>query len=90
MSIKPEALAKVNNYRKLLFFVNVPLILGIPIALEFDLIDKAHSEKADGTYMTLMVADFFFTFNSLMIYSVIKRVCSSIEYLPEHHKIQIT
>ncbi len=34
MEIKPEALAKVNRYRNLLFYVNLPLIFGIPIALE--------------------------------------------------------
>jgi hypothetical protein len=34
MSIKTEVLSKVNKYRNLLFFVNVPLIIGIPILLE--------------------------------------------------------
>ena len=53
MSIKEIALNKVNNYRRLLFFVNIPLIFAIPLVFESGLIDKAHSEKVDSTYVAL-------------------------------------
>ena len=91
MTIKDEALAKVNKYRNLLLFVNIPLIFGIPIALESGyLLDSVHSEKVDTTYMLLFMADSFLTFNSFIIYSTLKRVVSGIHYLPEEHKIKIT
>ena len=89
MEIKPEALAKVNRYKNLLFFVNVPLIFGIPIALEGGFLDQVHSEKVDTTYMLLFVADSFLTLNSLIIYSTLKRVVSGIYYMPEENKIKI-
>ena len=37
MSIQPAALKKVDFYKKLLFFVNIPLIVGIPAFVEFGL-----------------------------------------------------
>ena len=87
MSIKDIANNKVNSYRRLLFFVNIPLIFAIPIALETGLLDKVHSEKVDSTYIALQMADFFFCFNSILIYSTLKRVVSSVEYLPDEHKL---
>ena len=45
---------KVNIYRKMLFFVNLPLVVGIPVALEGGfLLDPVHSEKVDSTYVFL-------------------------------------
>ena len=42
--IKPEIEKKVHFYRKLLFFVNIPIMLFIPFALESGFIlDPIHA-----------------------------------------------
>ena len=89
MSIKPEVLLKVKTYKRLLFFINLPLIVVIPIALEGGLIDNIHSQSVDGIYIALQLADFFMFFNSVLIYSTLKRVVSAIHYLPEEDKLVI-
>ena len=35
------------------------------------------------------MADFFFCFNSILIYSTLKRVVTSISYLPKENKLEI-
>ena len=89
MTVKEEVLKKINNYKKLLFFVNIPLIIGIPVLTEF-FMDPIHKETVDKTYITLQMADFFFCFNSIIIYTTIKKVVTSIQYLPEKNKMQIS
>ena len=66
----------------MLFFVNCPLIVGIPFLIEFGL-DPVHKELADNTYLALTMGDFFLFFNSVMIYSTLKRMVSSINYNAE-------
>ena len=77
LTIKEEALKKINNQKRLLFFVNIPLIFGIPIMTEF-FMDPVHKETVDKTYITLQMADFFFCFNSIIMYTTIKKVVSCI------------
>lgn len=91
MEARPETLKKVNSYRNLLFFINLPLIAIIPFALESGLVfDVVHSEKADSLYMVLQSAEFFIFFNSIFIYQTIKRMITRICYLPETDKLEIT
>mmetsp|Transcript_12710 Transcript_12710/g.21411 ORF Transcript_12710/g.21411 Transcript_12710/m.21411 type:complete len:96 (+) Transcript_12710:241-528(+) len=81
--IKPLTLKKVNNYRRLLFFVNIPMIVGIPFCLETGtIIDKAHAESADSLYLMMQMVDFMLFFNSVIIYSTLKRIVSSVVYVP--------
>ena len=87
MTIKEEALKKWQNYRKLLFFVNIPLVFGLPVLLETGFAD--HKEQADRLYVFLQIADFFFAFNSIIIYQTLKRVVYAIHFLPEENKLQI-
>ena len=90
MSIKDEALAKVKRNRNILFFINVPIIFGIPILLEGGFLNSVNAEKVDTTYMLLFVADSFLSFNSIIMYSTLKRIVSGISYLPDEHKVKIT
>lgn len=90
MDIKPEYLKKVQTYRNLLFFVNLPLLAGIPLALECGLLDTVLPEKVDKTYMFLMFSDFFFTFNSILIYTTLKTITKCIKYDPVGNKLEIT
>jgi hypothetical protein len=88
MEIQPGALKKVQFYKKLLFFVNIPLICGIPIFVQFGL---PNLEKKDFNmiYVILNITDFFLCFNSLVIYCMISKIVTGISYLPEEHKIKI-
>ena len=88
MEIKPEALKKFQTNRKMLFFVNMPLIVGIPALIEFGL-DPVHKEMVDNLYLVLTCGDFMLCFNSIMIYQTLKRMVSSIHYLPSEDKLQI-
>ena len=72
----------------MLFFLNMPLIVGIPLLIEFGL-DPIHMELVDSTYLALTMGDFFLCFNSIMIYQTLKKMVSSIHYSPESNKILI-
>ena len=90
MSLKSEVLKKVNRYKSILFYVNFPLIVGIPIVLEGGFLSGMEEAKFDKTYLLLQAADFMLCFNSIFIYSTIKKMASAIHYLPEEHKLVIT
>ena len=68
MTIKSQVLSKVNTYRSLLFYVNLPLIIGIPICLEGGFLNGMDEAKFDKTYLLLQAADFMLCFNSIFIY----------------------
>jgi hypothetical protein len=54
MDIKKEAVKKINFNRKLLFYLNIPLIISIPLMLEGGfLLDEIHTKNVDMTYMIL-------------------------------------
>lgn len=88
MDIQPGALKKVQFYKKLLFFVNLPLIVGIPVFVEFGL-PNIGKKDLNMIYIVLHLTDFFLCFNSLVIYTMISKVVTGISYLPEEHKIAI-
>lgn len=88
MEAQPAALKKANNYRRILFYVNLPLIVGIPAFVEWGL---PAIQKTDVSilYVVLHLTDFFLCFNSLIIYSTINKLVTAIKYLPDEHKIKI-
>lgn len=88
MDIQPGALKKVQFYKKLLFFVNLPLVVGIPVFVQFGL-PSFEKKDLNLIYMMLNVTDFFLCFNSVIIYSMISKIVTGISYLPEEHKIKI-
>ena len=88
MEIKEAALKKMQNNKRMLFFINMPLIVGIPALIEFGL-DPIHKELVDNTYLALTMGDFFLCFNSIMIYQTLKRMVSTIHYLPDEDKLLI-
>lgn len=75
-------------YKKLLFFVNIPLILGIPAFVEWGL-PALQKKDVNIIYIVLHLTDFFLCFNSLVIYSMISKLVTAISYLPEEHKLLI-
>jgi len=87
MEIQPAVKAKVEKYRKLLFFVNFPLLIGIPLYVE---LGPLH-EKPNFALISMMLhlCDGFLFFNSFLIYSVMKQIVSYIAYMPEEHKIKV-
>ena len=88
MDVQPGVMKKVNFYRKVLFFFNLPMVFGIPIFVEFGL-PSLEKKNASMISMLLTLTDFFLCFNSLIIYSTISKLVTAISYLPEEHKIQL-
>jgi hypothetical protein len=88
MDAQPGVLKKVTFYRKILFFFNIPMVIGIPLFVELGL-PMLEKKNASMISMLLTLTDFFLCFNSLIIYSTISKLCTAISYLPEEHKIQI-
>jgi hypothetical protein len=84
------AAKKVSRYRKLLFFVNVPLMIGIPAFLESGVFLSYYEHKLQQITTLLTVADFFFVIDSLLIYSLIGKIVTSVAYKPEDNKLEIT
>lgn len=75
-------------YRKLLFFVNIPMIFGLPLFVEFGL-PMMEKKNASLIAVVLHLTDFFLCFNSLIIYSMISKLTTAISLLPEENKIQL-
>lgn len=60
----------------MLFFVNLPIVIGIPIINELGLLGVGVNAKKIG--LLLHMADFFLCFNSVIIYLTVKRLVQSI------------
>lgn len=88
MTAQPGVIKKMHFYKKVLFFFNIPLVIGIPLFTELGL-PMLERKNASMISMLLTLTDFFLCFNSLIIYSTISKLCTAISYLPEEHKIQI-
>ncbi len=86
MDAQPGVMKKVAFYRKILFYFNIPLVIGIPIFVEWGL-PGLEKKNASMISLLLTLTDFFLCFNSVIIYSTISKLCTAISYLPEEHKI---
>ena len=89
MDVQPGVWNKVQRYKKILFFINIPMIIAIPLFVEFGM--PAEDKKDVGfLYVALHLTDFFLCFNSLIIYSMVSRLVTAIKLLPDSYKIEIT
>ena len=70
----------------MLFYVNVPICIGLPALLQTGIIEASNPAKAEMVSILLGLTDFFFFFNSVLMYTVISSVTKSIHYLPEENK----
>jgi hypothetical protein len=73
MDIQPAAMKKAQFYKKILYFVNLPLVIGLPLFSYFGMPD-IHTKDINMKLAVLHLADFFFTFNSVIIYSVLSKL----------------
>ena len=69
MDIQEVVQKKVNFYKKLLFYVNIPLVFAIPLVCELGFFD--HKPNVKTIYAFLHLTDFFLCFNSVIIYSTV-------------------
>ena len=53
MTIKDQVLKKAKTYRSLLFYINLPVVVGIPFLLESGFLESMDPAKFDKTYMLL-------------------------------------
>ena len=89
--IKPEIGKKVQRYKSILMYVNLPLLVLIPFAFESGLILPAeHAAQADNLYMTLMAGDLFLFGNSYMMYSVFRKMVTGVTYLKDEQKVEMS
>lgn len=86
-TITPNALKKFNFYKRILVFLNLPLVMVLPIFSEFFL-DFTHP-KANAMYALLYTADTFLFINAYMIYKMLKQAIISINYLVNEDKFEI-
>lgn len=89
MTIQPGALKKIQYYRKMLFFVNLPIVAGIPLFVHFGL-PELTKKDVNLVYVMLHLTDFLFCFNSIVIYQTVQKIVTAISFLPDEHKIKIT
>jgi hypothetical protein len=62
------------------------MIVGIPVFVEWGL-PMLEKKNASLIAIVLHLTDFFLCFNSLIIYSMISKLCTAINYLPDDHKV---
>jgi len=72
----------------MLFGVNMPMIVAIPVYIEF-FMDTA-MDKVDTIMILLQLGDFALFLNSWMVYTLMKKTVTSIKYLPLDNKLKIT
>lgn len=87
-NINPQVESKINKTKNILFFVNLPIIVGLPILLETGMLAMS-AEKLEKLYGLLCLGDFFLTFNSILFYSFVKSMAKSITYDVEENKIKV-
>lgn len=72
----------------MLYYVNIPLIIGIPIFVHFGL-PVSHTKDINTVYAMLHLTDFFFCFNAYIIYAFLSKLVTCITYMPEEHKLKL-
>ena len=65
------------------------MMVCVPLWIEFGNFADVLAEKADKVVNLLIVADLVMVFNSLMIYTVVQKICTKMTYLPEENKVKV-
>ena len=81
---------KVSFYRKMLLFVNCPLLVGLPLLLHSSVFASLSSAKLHQMNILLSMADCVLFIDSLLIYTIIGKIVTSINYKPESDKVEVT
>ena len=79
---------KAQKMKRMLFGVNVPIMIAIPVSLEFGAF--ATHAKYTKIMMLMHLGDTLLFCNSLFMYFLLQKMVSSIKYLPEENKIEIS
>ena len=87
LTINPAAIKKFKLYKRMLLFVNLPIMIALPLWCEFG-IDFTHP-KANMLYALLYTADTFLFANFFMILNMLKQAVVSINYLTNEDKFEI-
>ena len=81
---------KANLYKKMLYFVNFPLMAFIPFALESGMVlSPEHAIKADKIYMLLWSGDFLLLGNTMVIYTILRRLVTSVSYRKDDDVVEL-
>ena len=81
---------KAASYRKILFGINLPLVVGIPAMLESGLLEACVGGGAKylSLYKVLTLADCMLFCNSWILYSLLTKIVLEIDYLPASNKFE--
>jgi hypothetical protein len=88
MEAQPAVMKKALFYKRMLYYINIPLIVGIPIFVHFGL-PVSLTKDINTIYALLHLTDFFICFNSFIMYSFLSKLVTSIIYMPEEHKLKL-
>ena len=89
--VKEAAQMKAEVYKKIVLYLNIPVLVSIPLATNFNLIPfTIPAHKAQMVYMLLHGMDVFMFMNSILLWSVISKIVKEISYNPETKKITIS
>lgn len=91
MEIRPEMLKKVNFYKKMLLYVNCPLMVAIPTFIHTPLFSYyVAAEKAQAMMILMSCCDLMLVVDSYLIYAVVSKLATSVIYKPADDKLEIT
>ena len=65
------------------------MMVCVPLWVEFGNFAAVAAEKADKLINLLIVCDLVMVMNSLMVYTVVQKICTKMTYLPEENKVKV-
>jgi hypothetical protein len=80
MEMDPSAHKKSYLYKKILLFINFPMMMAIPTAINMNILASLPAQKATMIFYLLHTIDAVLLFNSAIFYMTISKLVSSIYY----------
>jgi hypothetical protein len=90
MAMDPSAYKKSCLYKKILLFVNLPLMVAIPTAINMNLLASLPAHKATAIFYLLHTVDAMLLFNSAIFYTLLSKLVKEIFYRQRDNKFVIT
>mgnify|MGYP001027559656 CR=1 FL=1 len=80
MEMDPSAYKKSNLYKNILLFINMPMMVAIPTAINMNMLAALPAHKATAIFYLLHAVDGILLFNSAIFYTILSKLVSSIYY----------
>lgn len=76
MAMDPSAYKKSILYKNILLFVNFPMMMAIPTAINLNMLAALPAHKATAIFYLLHAVDGILLFNSAIFYMIISKLVS--------------